>query len=86
MHHALASEESVQAVHGHGQLVHAWTANTIPMMVSVFTAGADAIVTNFPQVMRSVVERSHAKCHSVLGLERTLESAAEQPLAARDEL
>lgn len=73
-------------MHEHEQLVHAWTANTIPMMVSVYVAGADAVVTNFPELMKLVIERSRAGCQSVDALMRTQKAAADQPLAARDEL
>ncbi|KAK9792473.1 hypothetical protein WJX73_001227 [Symbiochloris irregularis] len=38
MHHAMADQASVQAVHANNQIVHAWTANTLPMMVNVVAA------------------------------------------------
>ena len=66
IHHAMATTEQVDAAHEAGQLAHAWTANTAPMMAAVLDAGVDAIVTNFPEALRKAIDFRLAKCHTVL--------------------
>lgn len=66
MHHELVTEESVDEAHESGKLVHAWTANTAAMMVAMLDAGADAIVTNYPERLRQAIQQRLVKCNTTV--------------------
>lgn len=81
----MATLEQVDAAHAQGQLVYAWTANTDAMMAAVLDAGADAIVTNFPEVLRSALAHRLAHCEAFVSSAHR-RSPVKQEDAVADEL
>lgn len=53
---ALVYEDSCEAAHRRGVLVHPWTVNAQADMRLCLARGADAIITNYPDVARRIVD------------------------------
>ena len=53
---------TLHAAHAAGKELHAWTANTERMMVSVLDAGVDAVVTNHPGKLAGAIQDRWERC------------------------
>jgi glycerophosphoryl diester phosphodiesterase len=49
LHYGLVTRRMVEALHGHGLMVSAWTANSRLVMRRLAACGADSIMTNYPK-------------------------------------
>lgn len=54
-HHKALTEDIVQEARAHGFLVWAWTVNDADDMRRMIAVGADAIVTDYPDVARAII-------------------------------
>ena len=54
--YGLATAHTVEALHKHGFSVSVWTINRVPLMSRAAAAGADAIMTNYPDRLRQVLD------------------------------
>lgn len=61
LHYGLATRRSVAALHERGLSVSVWTANSKLAMHRIVASGADAIMTNFPNRLREIVDSDEAQ-------------------------
>jgi glycerophosphoryl diester phosphodiesterase len=51
------TEATVDQIHGHGLETHVWTVNGGQDMRRAISWGVDGIITNYPQVLRAIVDK-----------------------------
>ena len=57
LHYGLATRRTVAALHARGIAVTVWTVNSKLVMRRMLTVGVDAIMTNYPNRLRELIER-----------------------------
>jgi glycerophosphoryl diester phosphodiesterase len=65
LHFGLATRRSVEALHERGLSVSVWTVNSKHSMRRVAACGVDAIMTNFPNRLRDVLEHPEPRAGRV---------------------
>lgn len=61
LHYGLATRRSIDALHERGLWVSVWTANSKLAIRRVIGAGVDAIMTNFPNRLRELLDSDSAR-------------------------